>query len=172
MIRSKSPLLPRSHPQSYESLGNPVAFPRSAETPGPLAPTSLHPSVTAPPLDTPDLPQPQSSQWLAHSFRHIGGVPLLCSIFALPISTIALCKLPVSPLLGALTRRVKPNPFVCHSYRKHLGVGYTPCRPIYFAPPNSSKEIFLPIHRPVARGQLATKPSLSLPGPGVPRGAA
>jgi hypothetical protein len=29
----------------------------------------------------------------------------------------------LSPLLATLTRRVKPNPFVCHSYKKHPGVG-------------------------------------------------
>jgi hypothetical protein len=29
----------------------------------------------------------------------------------------------LSPVLATLTRRVKPNPFVCHSYKKHPGVG-------------------------------------------------
>jgi hypothetical protein len=29
----------------------------------------------------------------------------------------------LSPFSATLTRRVKPNPFVCHSYKKHLGVG-------------------------------------------------
>ena len=29
----------------------------------------------------------------------------------------------LSPFAATLTRRVKPNPFVCHSYKKHPGVG-------------------------------------------------
>ena len=29
----------------------------------------------------------------------------------------------LSPVLATLTRRVKPNPFVCHSYKKHPGWG-------------------------------------------------
>ena len=32
----------------------------------------------------------------------------------------------LSPVLATLTRRVKPYPFVCHSYKKHPGGGGTP----------------------------------------------
>ncbi len=172
MIRSKSALLPRSHPQTYEFPGNPVAFPRSAETPGSLAPTSLHPSVTTPPLDTPDLPQPQSPQWFAHSFRYIGGVPLLCSIFEFPILTIALSKLSVSRLFAILIRKIMLNFFVCHSYKKRPGVGYSCGSRIYVPPPHLSRETFPSVRRTVAREPSAAKPCLSLPRPGVPRGAA
>lgn len=172
MFRSKSPLLPRSHPQNHESLGNLLAFPRSAKIPASLAPTSLHPSATTSPLDTPDRPQPQSPQWFAHSFRHTGGVPLLCSIFGFPILTVAPTKLSVSLLFTALTRCVTPNPFVCHSYTRHRGVGYTPRTPVYFSSGSLSKDIFRPVPRPVARDLWATSPCVTLPRPGVPRGAA
>jgi hypothetical protein len=171
MIRPRFPFSPGSRPQTHDSPSLPVAFLRSPQTPRPLAAAVLHPSVTNTLPDTPDRPQSQSSQWLAHSFRHIGGVPFPCSIFPFPISTFTHSKLPVIPAFAALGRRVKPNPCVCHSYRKHPGVGYPRCTRIYLSPPSFSLEIFSPIHRPVGRGQWAAKPSVSLPEPGVPRGA-
>jgi hypothetical protein len=43
----------------------------------------------------------------------------------------------LSPFAAALRRRVKPNPFVCHSYKKHPGVGVS--RHIF---PQSCSSIF------------------------------
>jgi hypothetical protein len=171
MIRPRFPFSPGSRPQTHDSPSLPVAFLRSPQTPRPLAAAVLHPSVTNTPPDTRDRPQPQSSQWLAHSFRHIGGVPLPCSIFGLPISTFTHSKLPVSRALAALGRRVMHNSLVCRTYTKHRGVGYPRRTRICFSHPSFSLEIFSPIHRPVARGQWASKPSVSLPEPSVPRGA-
>jgi hypothetical protein len=52
----------------------------------------------------------------------------LTDIAQTPESTTTL-----SSVFATLTRRVKPNPFVCHSYKKHPGWGYITC-PLSLAP--------------------------------------
>jgi hypothetical protein len=90
---------------------------------------------------------------LFHLFNHLDSLPLLaCSPASgseywpplatshSPLTTAFLSPLFVtladhlqltenpatlSPFPATLTRRVKVNPFVCHSYKKHQGWGYT-----------------------------------------------
>lgn len=192
MIRPKSPFLSRSCPQTHDSPSFPAAFLRAPKTPCPPFATSLHPPLITSLLVTQDRPQPKSYQSLAHSFRHIGGVPSDIPIFEFPFSHFVratsstsplfanLAKPPqlhenkttLSPAVATLTRLVNHNPFVCHSSRKHPGVEYTRRSQAYLSRPSFSLEIFLPTHRPVARDQSATMPSVSLSRPTVPRGVA
>ena len=190
MISSKSPFLPCSRPQTFDSQSLPAAFPHSLRTPLPPIAKSLHRPLITSLLITQDRPQPLSSQSLAHTFRHIGGVPPGIPIFEFPFSRfvqtasstsplfVILAKPPqlhenkttLSPAFATLTRLVNYNSFVCHSCKKHPGVGYPRCSQAYLPRPSSSAEIFLPTQRPVARDQSATMPSVSLHRPSVPRG--
>ena len=143
MIRSKSPFPLRFPPQAPDSPSCPSAFSHLSKRSRPLADTFPRPYFIASSLVTQDRPQPQSSQPLAHTFRHTGGVPPGTPIFEFPFSrfvratssasplfaTLAKSsqllenKTTLSPAFATLTRLVNHNPFVCHSCRKHPGVG-------------------------------------------------
>ena len=141
MVVSQSSFLPLSCPQSLESSSLPSIFP---PVPGPPFVTSLRPYLISSSTTTQDRPQPLSPHSLAHTSHHTGGVPTSTSSFDSPISHFVFStasasplsatlthnqqlhenKATLSPAFGTLTRRVKPNSFVCHSYKKHPGWGY------------------------------------------------
>jgi hypothetical protein len=61
-------------------------------------------------------------------------------------------KTTLSPAFATLTRRVKLNPFVCHSYKKHPGRGVTPFKPNLLPPePNHSSLTTLYYYSPYSR---------------------
>jgi hypothetical protein len=190
MIRSKSPFLPGTRPQTHDSPSLPAIFLRSSNNARPSIVLSLHRSLITSSLYTPCRPQAHSSQSLAHTFHHLWGVHYVRTIVALPTSRFASTKISVSllfasltqstqldqnkttlsPAVSTLTRHVKLNPFVCHSYRKHPGVGYAHRTRFCVPPPHFSPETFPPLRRTLPRQQSAVKPCLALDGPGVPRG--
>jgi hypothetical protein len=61
---------------------------------------------------------------VAHRHLPLAAVPLTPFLATLTVpSQLPENPATLSPVLATLTRRVKPNPFVCHSYTKHPGVG-------------------------------------------------
>lgn len=188
MIRSKSPFPPRCRPQTHDSPSLPAAFLHPLELLFRLVDASLRHYFLTSFGPTQDCPQPQSPQSLAHNSLDRGGVPLRSTIFEFPFSSFGLAAISVSPLFATLTKSKQPhenktalspafatltrcgkhNSFVCHSYRKHSGVGYP--RPANL---RSSTLLF--------SGNFSTNPPYStqgpvggliLPRPAVPRGAA
>src|ERR1700730_18129593 len=81
----------------------------------------------------PTLPHPALSASSAHSFAHPRSVGCQLSPVSHPVSpfvaTLADSSQPIenpatlSPVFATLTSRVNPKSFVCHSYKKHPGVG-------------------------------------------------
>jgi hypothetical protein len=141
MVSSQSPFPHLSRPQSLESSSLPPIF---ARVPGSPLVTSLRPYLIPSSTATQDRPQSQPPQSLAHTFHRTGVVPPSTSSFEFPISNFVFSTASASPLsatladnpqlhenkatlslaFATLTRRVKPKSFVCHSYKKHRGVGY------------------------------------------------
>ena len=141
MVVSQSSFLPLSRPQTPDSPSLP---PNLHRLPGSPFVTSLRPYLIPSSSTTQDRPQPLSRHSLAHTFHHTGGVPASTPIFKFPISNFVFStpsasplfatltdtlqlhenKTTLSPVFATLTRHVKPNSFVCHSYKKHRGVGY------------------------------------------------
>ena len=74
---------------------------------------------------------PHAPELLQTSLPNLCALCALCAeIPTLPSRNIQQLPAPLSPFpvypeprRATLTRRVKPNPFVCHSYEKHPGVG-------------------------------------------------
>jgi hypothetical protein len=169
MVSSQSPFPHLSRPQSLESSSLPPIFPRVPSSP---LVTSLRPYLIPSSTATQDRPQSQPPQSLAHTFHRTGVVPPSTSSFEFPISNFVFSTASASPLsatltnnpqlhenkatlssaFATLTRRVKPNSFVCHSYKKHRGVGYpsladpASLRSRCFAPPNGFTPRFLSAH--------------------------
>jgi hypothetical protein len=169
MVVSQSPFPPSSSPQSLESSSLPLD---SLRVPGSPFVTSLHPYLIPSSSTTQDLPQPLSPHSLAHTFHHTGGFHTSTASFEFPISNFVFStasatplsatltdtpqfhenKATLSPAFATLTRRVKPNSFVCHSYRKHRGVGYpsfadpASLRSRCFTSANGLPPRFLPAH--------------------------
>jgi len=141
MVASQSSSLPLSRTQSLDSSSLPPSFPRVLSF---RFVTSLHSYFITSFSATQDRPQPQLPQSLAHTSRRIGGVPTCTPSFEFPISHFVLStplaspvfatltdhaqldenKATLSPAFATLTGHVTLNPFVCHSYEKHRGVGY------------------------------------------------
>ena len=179
MVVSQSPFPPISRPQSPDSSSLPPSFPL---VPSFRFHTSLRPHFITSFLATQDRPQPQPLQSLAHTFHRIGGIPLCTRSFALPISNFVLStpsasplfatltdhaqlhenKATLSPAFAALTRRVKPNSFVCHSYKKHRGWGGVP----------SILKQFPCAPRLLCKNRSANAPDIRPGGPHPPRGDA
>jgi len=154
MVASKSSFLLSFGGQTPDSP-LPPNFPR---IPGFLILISLRPYFITSSTATQDRPQPKPPQSLAHTSRCIGGVPLATSSFDFPISHFVFStasasplaailtdtsqlhenKTTLSPASATLTRTVKHKSFVCHSYKKHRGVGY----PSIADPPSLSSRRF------------------------------
>jgi hypothetical protein len=169
MVVSQSPFPPSSSPQSLESSSLPLDSLRVLGSPIAI---SLHPFLIPASSTTQDLPQPLSPHSLAHTFHHTRRVPTSTSSFDFPISNFAFSTASASPLsatltdtpqlheskttlslaFATLTRLVKPNSFVCHSYKKHRGVGYpwladpASLRSRCFTPENGFTPRFLHAH--------------------------
>jgi len=190
MIRPKFSFLSRSGPQTLDSPSLPAATLRSPKTRCLTSITSLHCSLITSSLDTPCRPQPQSPQSLAHTFRRLWGVHRLNTILAFPISSFAPSKMfasllfltltkpsqfhesdtTLSPAFATLTRPVKHKPCVCHSHRKHPGVGYRRSTRVLVPSHSFSSETFPRLRRTLPREQPATRPCPTLHRLAVPRG--
>jgi hypothetical protein len=141
MVASKSSFLLSLAGQTPDSPSLPLNFPY---VPGFRFLISLRPYFITSSTATQDRSQPQFPQSLAHTFRHIPGAPPCTPSFDFPISYFVFSTASASPLsatltgtsqlhenkvtlslaFATLTRRVKLKSFVCHSYKKHRGVGY------------------------------------------------
>ena len=169
MVVSKSSFPPSSSPQSLESSSLPLD---SLRVPGSPIATPLHPYFIPSSAATQDLPQPLSPHSLAHTFHFTGGVLTSTPIFEFPISNFGFSTASASPLsatltdnpqldenkttlslaFATLTGRVKHKSFVCHSYKKHRGVGYhsladpASFRSLCFTSANGLPPRFLPAH--------------------------
>jgi|SRR5580704_15389623 hypothetical protein len=169
MVVAQSPFPPRSRPQSLESSSLPPNF---HCLPGSPFVTSLHPYFIPSSAATQHHLQPLFTHSLAHTFHCTGGVLTSTPIFEFPISNFVFStasatplsvtltdtpqlhenKTTLSPAFATLTHRVKPKSFVCHSYRKHRGVGYPSLadpasfRSRCFTPANGLPSRFLPAH--------------------------
>jgi hypothetical protein len=141
MVASKSSFLLSFGGQTPDSPSLSLNFPR---VPGFRFLISLRPYFITSSTATQDRSQPQSPQSLAHTFHRIEGVPPCSPTFEFPISNFVFSTTPATPLsatltdtlqlhenktilspaFATLTRFVKHKSFVCHSYKKHRGVGY------------------------------------------------
>ncbi len=169
MVSSQSSFLQLSRPQTPDSPSLPPNFHRLHGSP---FVTSLHPYFIPSSAATQHHLQPLSTHSLAHTFHYTGGVLTSTPIFEFPISNFVFStasatplsatltdnpqlhenKATLSPAFATLTRRVKPNSFVCHSCKKHRGVGYPSLadpasfRSRCFTPANGLPPRFLPAH--------------------------
>jgi len=141
MVVSQSSFLPLSRPQTPDSPSLPPIF---HCFPGSPFVTSLRPYLITSSAATQGRPQPLSRHSVAHTFHHTRSVPPSASNFDFPISNFVFSpasatplsatltdtpqlhenKATLSPAFATLTGRVKHKSFVCHSYKKHRGVGY------------------------------------------------
>ena|ERR1700730_10209336 len=178
MVVSQSSFPPLSRPQTPDSPSLPPNFHR---LPGSPFVISLHPYFITSSAATQDRPQPPSPHSLAHTFHHTRGVLPCTSSFDFPISNFVFStasatplsvtltdtpqlhenKATLSPAFATLTGRVKHKSFVCHSYKKHRGVGY----------PSILKQFpFVP--RLLCKNRSANTPDMRPGSPHSPRGDA
>ena len=178
MVVSQSSFPPLSRPQTPDSPSLPPDFHR---LPGSPFVTSLHPYFITSSATTQGRPQPLSRHSVAHTFHHTRSVRPSASNFDFPISNFVFSPAPATRLsatltdtpqlhenkatlslaFATLTRRVKHKSFVCHSYKKHRGVGY----------PSILKQFpFAP--RLLCKNRSANPPDIRPGSPHSPRGDA
>jgi hypothetical protein len=149
MVVSQSSFPPHSRPQTPDSPSLP---PNLHRLPGSPFVTSLHPYFIPSSAATQHHLQPLSTHSLAHTFHYTGGVLTSTPIFEFPISHFVFSTASATPAFATLTGRVKHKSFVCHSYKKHRGVGYPSLadpasfRSRCFTPANGLPPRFLPAH--------------------------
>jgi hypothetical protein len=136
MFRPRRPLLPHGHPERSE--GSAFLFSPIRALSVPALSSSFFPAVAC-----------ELSTACPERSRR-GNCPLLIPFPATLTDPPQLAENPatLSPVPATLTSRVKHNPFVCHSYKKHPGVGVSPDRhPVLhlnrWSSPNSHRVILL-----------------------------
>jgi hypothetical protein len=119
--------------------------------------TSLRPCFLAPYPDTQDRPQPQPAQSLAHTFRHIGGVPPTTPIFEFRFLSFIPSAMSGCSFRVTLASCVKHKSFISNAYRKHGGRGL---------------KQFPTTPRLLCKNRSAHDPNFGPGGPHLPRGVA
>jgi hypothetical protein len=125
MVGSKYPFLLCSRPQTPDSPPRPTFF---SSTFCLRCVSSWRPYFVTSSSATQDRPQPLSAQSLAHTFRHIGGVPPTTSISEFRFSSFTASTISGSSLPVTLATRVKHKSFISNVYKKHRGWGTVDCQ--------------------------------------------
>ena len=134
MVGSKYPFLLCSRPQTPDSPPRPTFF---SSTFCLRCVSSWRPYFVTSSSATQDRPQPLSAQSLAHTFRHIGGVPPTTSISEFRFSSFTASTISESSFLVTHASCIKRKSFISNGYKKHGVWSTVDCRSRAFPNPPS-----------------------------------
>ncbi len=148
------PFLLCSRPQTPDSPPRPTFF---SSTFCLRCVSSWRPYFVTSSSATQDRPQPLSAQSLAHTFRHIGGVPPTTPIFEFRFLSFIPSAMSGCSFRVTLASCVKHKSFISNGYRKHGGRGL---------------KQFPTTPRLLCKNRSAHDPNFGPGGPHLPRGVA